>query len=247
MKNEELLELQRINLVNLLNHGAFQFIDKNTPWFPYTSGEIGPYFVQSTAVEKDGEAYAVAIESLVKLATNRFPEFDIVSGGETRDWDFSNPAAVLMRKPHLKLYKSRKPLGALPTGKKVLHIADLNNEGSSVRDHWLPTIKKLEGTIVGVAFFVDRNEAGVGVIESLGLKHASVVPLDNNAWRVVLNSGYIDSAVYDELVFRTENKREWALKVLRENLDFYRAFANDPLNAERAKKILRTYPEITEM
>ena len=58
--------IQATNLRNLLNTGAFQFVDERTPWFPYTSGQVGPYYVQSTTVEKDGAAYATAIRSLSK-------------------------------------------------------------------------------------------------------------------------------------------------------------------------------------
>ena len=55
------LTMQETNLRNLLNTGAFRFVDEHTPWFPYTSGQVGPYYVQSTTVEKDGVAYATAV------------------------------------------------------------------------------------------------------------------------------------------------------------------------------------------
>lgn len=237
------IELQGANLKNLLDTGAFQFINNETPWFPYTSGEVGPYYVQSVAVEKDGAAYAFAVESIVKLIEADFSGFDVISGGETRDWDFSNPVAFAMRKPHLKLYKNGKALGASVTGKKVLHVADLNNEGSSVRDYWLPMIKSLGGELAGVVFFVDRNEDGVAVLDSLGLKHGSVVLLDEPAWKVVLESGCISRTVYEGLVRRIADKRAWAISALMDNPAYFLKFKNDKATREKAVKIQRTYPE----
>ncbi|MCA1809334.1 MAG: hypothetical protein LC725_07800, partial [Lentisphaerae bacterium] len=184
-------QLQAANLQNLLRTGAFRFVDETTPWFPYTSGQIGPYYVQSISVESDGAAYAEAVAALVQLIREWGIEFDVIAGGETRDWDFSNPCAVLLRRPHLKIYKDGRTLGADVSGRRVLHIADLNNEGSSVRDYWLPYITRAGGKLVGVAAFVDRLEEGVPVMASLNLPLAAVVPLDDQAWHVALDGGHI--------------------------------------------------------
>lgn len=246
MEINERLQLQRENLVNLLRSGAFQFIDEKTPWFPYTSGEIGPYYVQSIAVEKDGAAYVKAVDSLVNLIKTGFPDCDLISGGETRDWDFSNPVAYALGKPHLKLYKNGKMLGADPAGKRVLHVADLNNEGSSVRDYWLPAVRKSGGDFAGVVFFVDRLEDGARVMDSLGLQHDSVVPLNEQAWAIVRDSGYISEAVYGELVKRIADKRAWALDRLKTHKSYFMDFQKQEANRDKASKIIKTYPEIAE-
>lgn len=240
------VDLQELNLRNLLKTGAFQFVDENTPWFPYTSGQIGPYYVQSTTIEKDGKAYATAIHSMVEFIQSEANAFDAISGGETRDWDFSNPVAVAMQKPHIKIYKDGKTLGGLISDKKILHIADLNNEGSSIRDFWKPTIEKHGGQLTGVVSFVDRMEDGFTMLQQLGLSVMSVIPLNEHAWNLALQEGSISQQVHDTLINRMKDKHSWAIRALLEHPDYFKAMYNDPSTNAKALKIMQTYPEIKE-
>lgn len=235
---------QATNLRNLLNTGAFRFVDELTPWFPYTSGQIGPYYVQSTTVEKDGVAYATAIQSLIDLIRAEVGAFDAVSGGETRDWDFSNPVAVALHKPHLKIYKDGKVLGADITGKNFLHVADLNNEGSSVRDYWKPIIEQGGGRLVGVVSFVDRMEEGFTLLTKLGIRLFCVVPLDARAWDIARKTGHVSTTLYTALVARLTNQNAWAERALLRNPDYFRRFYHDPKTFDKAVRIMKTYPRI---
>lgn len=237
--------MQEINLRNLLNTGAFRFVDERTPWFPYTSGQVGPYYVQSITVEKDGESYATAIQSLVSLIQAEFGAFDAISGGETRDWDFSNPVAIALRKPHLKMYKDGKILGADIAGKKFLHVADLNNEGSSVRDYWKPIIEQGGGQLVGVVSFVDRMEDGFTVLKKLGIRLFCVVPLDARAWAIARTTGHVSETLYAQLVARQDNRDAWAERVLLSHPDYLRRFYQDPKTRAKAAKIINTYTRIS--
>ncbi len=237
-------ELQELNLNNLLKTGAFQFADEKTPWFPYTSGQIGPYYVQTITVEKNGRTYAAAIESFARFVESEVPPFDAVSGGETRDWDFSNPLAVALRKPHVKLYKERDPLGASIEGKSILHVSDLNNEGSSVRDFWKPAIEKRGGRLVGLLSFVDRMEDGFFMLQELGVRVMSIVPLDERAWNIALDGGYVSAATHASLIERMKNRRDWAVKSLLQHPDSFRDLFRDPRSRGKALKIMSTYPEI---
>lgn len=235
---------QALNLQHLFRTGAFQFVDERTPWFPYTSGQIGPYYVQSTTVEKDGEAYAAAIASLTELIRAECPPCDALSGGETRDWDFSNPAAVALRKPHVKLYKDGKVLGADPAGKTILHVADLNNEGSSVRDYWKPTLERHGGRLIGVVSFVDRLEDGYTLLRELDLQPRCVVPLDERAWDLALREGAVTREVHAVLVARARDRHAWARHTLLAHPAFFRSFYRDPKTQPKALKILRAYPDL---
>jgi len=244
MHNRSHVDLQETNLRSLLATGAFQFTDEAAPWFPYTSGQIGPYYFQSTTIEKDGAAYATAIRSLVELIQAEAGPFDVISGGESRDWDFSNPVAVALRKPHLKLYKDGKALGADVTGKSVLHVADLNNEGSSLRDYWKPRIEKSGGRLVGFVAFVDRLEDGVAVLKELGVPSLSVVPLNEHSWDLMLRDGAISAAVHRALIERMRDKRAWALRALRGHPDYFRKLYRNPQTQAKALKIMQAYKEI---
>lgn len=244
MNRERRLALQETNLASLLRTGAFQFIDGNTPWFPYTSGQVGPYYVQSIAVEQEGPAYAAAVDSMVELIRADFPAFDAVSGGETRDWDFSNPVAVALQKPHVKLYKDGKTLGAGIRGKMLLHVADLNNEGSSVRDYWKPMVEKAGGTLAGVVFYVDRLEEGTVVMRDLGLRAEAVVPLDEAAWGIALAHKHVSPELFASLVKRSQDRHAWAVHALLDNPEFFRTFATNAKTRDKALKVLQTYPEV---
>lgn len=244
MPTTNYIAMQAENLKNLLATGAFRFVDENTPWFPYTSGQVGPYYIQSTTVEKDGEAYATAIQSLVTLIQAEAGAFDAISGGETRDWDFSNPVAVALRKPHLKIYKDGKVLGAAIQGRTFLHVADLNNEGSSVRDYWKPIIANGGGRLTGVVSFVDRLEEGFNVLKNLGLRQFSVVPLDARAWELARGAGYVSAALYKDLVARRSNRDAWAERTLLAHPDYFHRFHQDPKTRDKARRIINTYPGI---
>ena len=244
MASEDKGTLQETNLRNLIKTGAFCFIDQATPWFPYTSGQVGPYYVQSISVEKDGGKYAHAVKSLIALINAKVDSFDVISGGETRDWDFSNPVAVLMKKPHAKMYKDGRLIGAAVKGKKVLHVADLNNEGSSVRDYWKPILEKNGGSLIGVVSFVDRLEDGYLLFKKMALPCLSVVPLDKTAWDIILKEGYISKGVHRQLVARMQDRRKWAINALLNNPEYFRRFHARKDNCGKVRKIIKKYPEI---
>lgn len=244
MTDNDHLNLQKVNLRNLMETGAFRFIDATTPWFYYTSGQVGPYYVQSVSVEKDGMKYACAVESMIQLINTKVTCFDVISGGETRDWDFSNPVAVLMKKPHAKMYKDGRVIGADLKNKKVLHVADLNNEGSSVRDHWKPIITKNNGVLIAVVSFVDRMEDGFALFKKMALPNYSVVPLGESAWDLVFGEGYISKEVHNQLVARMQDRRKWAINALLANPEYFRRFYAEDTSRAKAQNIMKTYPEI---
>jgi orotate phosphoribosyltransferase len=240
------LQLQQENLALLVKNGGFAFTDK---FFLYTSGQIGPYFVQSIDITKRGSDYAKTINSLIKLIYGYIglDKFDIISGGETRDWDFSNPIAVKLVKPHAKLYKDKAPIGAEIKGKKVLHIADLNNVGSSIRDYWMPWIRKSGGELTDVLFYVDRMEEGTSEIANLGLKSHTLIPLDGNSWQFLLNQNVINIEIYRSLNERLEDKTTWAHNMLRNNPEHLRVYLENNSTRKKALKVINVgYPEIKD-
>ncbi len=236
--------IQEENLLALLRNGAFQFADERKPWFPYTSGQIGPYFVQSIAIERDGAAYAAAVAAMTELSRAGFQNIDAISGGETRDWDFSNPVAVALRLPHIKLYKDGKTLGADIRGKRILHIADLNNEGSSVRDYWKPILEKNGGVMAGVVFYVDRLEDGADVMRELALRSCAVVPLDATAWTLAKREGYLTDGLLASLLARLKDRPGWAMKALQDRPDVFMELYRNEATRGRAEKIIRNYPDL---
>ena len=242
--------LQESNLGLILDNGGFQFT--NT-FFVYTSGEIGPYFVNSEVVVKSPNAYHHAIESLkhAVLYEIGLDNFDVISGGESRDWIFSNHLSTHLeiRKPLRVLYKENaRVFGVDVKGKRVLHVSDLNNEGSSARDLWAPSIKRDGGEIKYYLSYVDRLEKGVKVLGDLGISRHAIVPLDETAWNKMLELGRVDREVYRNIRERAENQDSWGLKMLRgeSGLKTLGELLENPKTKDKADKVLSYYCNLDE-
>lgn len=250
MGMEELVRrgMQERNLNYLKINNGFQFTDT---FFPYTSGQIGPYYVQSGVVQNNPKHYDQACRDISTLVADKTREmsiiFDAIAGGESRDWIFSFAVARKLIKPHTMLYKDGKTVGSPLNGREVIIVSDLNNEGSSLRDLWLPTIKRGLGYVKGIFFYVDRLEDGTEVIKQLGLTNDAVVSLNEYAWDYLQRINEVDQVTYKSLRERMENKDEWAKRMLRSNAGFekFASLSRDPKTQEKAKKILlKGYPSL---
>ena len=240
---------QQENLEILVNNKGFQFTEG---FFPYTSGQIGPYYVQSAVIMGNGTDYYRACEMTQYMIRIYSKKYEVISGGESRDWIFSFPVASRLHLPHAMIYKDGKILGANMEDKNIAHVADLNNEGSSPRDLWVPAIKKAGGDIKHIFFYVDRMEDGVEVMKELGLQSHAAIPLDTKAWDYLLKNNVINQTVYTNLQERAQSKEarhEWAVKMLRSDagLETLAKLLNDEKNKPKGEKILNTgYPDLKQ-
>lgn len=130
-------------------------------------------------------------------------EIDYVSGGERRDWFFSNIIAHLLNKPHITLFKD---LSAVVSNSnfsetteikdlnkaKVLHIADLVTEASSYVRAWVPAIRTLNADIKWSCVVVDRMQGGSQVLANLNIKPFSLVQIDPSLFSKALEKGLIN-------------------------------------------------------
>ena len=134
--------MEKSNVISyLFETKAVKFCEENKPFW-YTSGKIGPYFINAQYVygsEKEAEEllefinkelsnknelpknvfdkvlnqynnnkiYTDSINEMLQCIKDNIniEEIDYVSGGERRDWFFSNLIAYLLKKPHLTIYK----------------------------------------------------------------------------------------------------------------------------------------------
>ena len=217
----------------LFKTNAIRFCEENKPFW-YTSGKIGPYFINTHFVygsEKDAvellsyidealadkmtlpkkvfekvskqyqenEIYKNVIDIMKKYIEENINinEIDYISGGERRDWFFSNILAYLFKKPHISIYKDMTTVVSdfnfentnkveNIEGKKVLHIADLITVASSYIRAWIPAIENLGGKIVASCCVVDRMQGGKEKIEEKGVKSLSLVQVDNSLFKEAL-------------------------------------------------------------
>lgn len=230
----------------LFETNAIRFCEENKPFW-YTSGKIGPYFINTHFVygnEKDAvellsfideclsdkitlpkkvfekvlvqyqnnEIYKNVIDTTLKYIEDNIDisEIDCVSGGERRDWFFSNIIAYLLKKPHISIYKdlstvisdsnfeSTEVVTSLEN-KKVLHVADLITVASSYIRAWIPAIKNLGANICWSCVVVDRMQGGKDKIEAEGIKSLSLVQVDTELFKKALDMGIINEAQLEML------------------------------------------------
>ena len=143
------------------------------------------------------------IKSYIEININ-VNEIDYISGGERRDWFFSNAIAYLLKKPHITIYKDlstvksnfdfsqTKEVSNLE-GKKVLHVADLITVASSYIRAWIPAIKNLGASILWSCVVVDRMQGGKEKLETEGVKSLSLVNVDTDLFKKALELGFINN------------------------------------------------------
>ena len=225
----------------LFDTHAFKVCEENKPFW-YTSGKIGPYFVNAdylygsendskeflnfidmeleneektsipehifnkvlTHYEKN-EIYRYVIDTLkdyIKKNIN-IDDIDYISGGERRDWYFSNIIAYLLKKPHVTIYKDlttvestfnfeeTKEIKSL-SNKKMLHLADLLNQSASFTRAWIPAIENLGSKIVWSVFMVDRLNGGTKTLSDCGVEVHSLLQINDALFVKALELGIIN-------------------------------------------------------
>lgn len=150
------------------------------------------------------EIYKNVIDSVMNyLKTNiNLEEVDYISGGERRDWFFSNIIAYLLNKPHITIYKdlstvvsdskfeNTETISKLEN-KKVLHIADLMTIASSYIRAWIPAIENLGSSIVWSFAVVDRMQGGVENLKAHGIAAHSIIQINSALFQEAFEKGII--------------------------------------------------------
>ena len=268
------------NIVSyLFETNAIRFCEENKPFW-YTSGKIGPYFINTHFVygnEKDAvellsfidEALAnhltlpknVFEKTLKQYNTNEIyknvintmksyieenldvSEIDYISGGERRDWFFSNILAYLLDKPHISIYKDLSTVVSDSKfentevvqnieGKKVLHIADLITVASSYIRAWIPAIENLGGKIEWSCVVVDRMQGGKEKLAEKNVKALSLVDVDSTLFKQALDMGIINEAQQEMLEGFFTNPDE----TMRQFLIAHPEFLENALNSDEKTK-----------
>lgn len=181
------------------------------------------------------EIYKYVIDQMKEyIETNiGVDNIDYISGGERRDWYFSNIMAYLLNKPHVTIYKdlttvlsnsdftSAEPVSSIE-GKNFLHLADLLNQSASFTRAWIPAIKNLGSNIVWSIFAVDRMQGGTETLTNDGVKVHSLLQIDDSLFTTAKDLGVIND----------------------EQLEMLRNFKKDPDGS--MKQFLIDHPEFIE-
>ena len=265
---------------------AVKFCEENKPFW-YTSGKIGPYFINTHFVygsEKDAtellsfidecladkktlpekvfkkvlkqyeenEIYHNVIDAMKNYIEKNIDvsEIDYISGGERRDWFFSNILAYLLGKPHISIYKDLSSVISDSKfensetvnnidNKKVLHVADLVTIASSYIRAWIPAIKNIGGQMCWSCVVVDRMQGGKEKIEAQGVKALSLVNVDNTLFETAYKNGIINENQLTMLKKFFENPDETMKQFLINHPEFLEnSLKADEKTAKRAKLLV---------
>lgn len=161
---------------------------------------------------ENNEIFKYTIDTMIKAITDNVnvAEIDYISGGERRDWYFSNMIAYLLKKPHLTLFKdmeafvspydfsSTEKITDL-TGKKVLNASDLVTAASNYVRSWIPAVRNLNGNLAWTCYVVDRKQGGTEVLEKEGIKTISLAVVDDSLFEKAFELGTINEAQLEML------------------------------------------------
>ena len=269
----------------LFETNAIRFCEENKPFW-YTSGKIGPYFINTHFVygsEKEAtellsfiddclsdkltlpkkvfdktliqynnnEIYKNIIDTMKSFIVRNIniDEIDYVSGGERRDWFFSNMIAHLLGKPHITIFKDLSTVVSDSNfentesvtsldGKKVLHIADLITVASSYIRAWIPAINALGTKICWSCVVVDRMQGGKDKIEAEGVKSFSLVQVDTALFKKALDLKIINKSQFDMLKGFFENPDETMRQFLIEHPEFLENSLNSDEKTKKRAQLL---------
>lgn len=197
----------------------------------------------------ENEIYKNVIDEMIEFITENINvnEIDYISGGERRDWFFSNIIANKLSKPHITIYKD---LNMIVTDSKfekeinqselrnakVLHIADLITEASSYLRAWIPAIQSLGAQIVWSTVVVDRMQGGKEKLENENVKSLSLINIDEKLFEKALGINIINDTQFEMLKNFYENPDETMREFLIEHPEFLEnALVSDEKTASRAK------------
>lgn len=178
-------------------------------------------------------------------------KIDYISGGERRDWFFSNMIAYLFKKPHISIFKDLNTVvsdynfeNSITSktdleGKNVLHIADLITVASSYIRAWIPAIQNLGASIKWSCSVVDRMQGGKDKLKANNIESFSLVNVDESLFKKALELKIINENQFKMLNDFFKNPDETMKNFLIAHPEFLEnALNSDEKTRSRAKLLV---------
>ncbi len=194
--------------------------------------------------------FKAVIDRLVDAVSDL--DFDVVSGGERRDFFFSIPVAARTGKPHVAILKNGtaywsdqnfQMVRELPDralhGQTFLHVADLVTEASSYTRTWLPTIARLGGTITNTAVVVDRVQGGREILAQSGVELTALAKIDLALFENAQQAGLLTPEQTEQVKRFMQDPHQYMVQFLSEHPNFlHEQIRLGGKAAERAQRCL---------
>jgi len=231
-----------------------KFIDENKD----DKGNLPKHIFEETLKQyNSNEIYRDVINQTIDFVKTNIDisEVDYISGGERRDWFFSNIIAHMLGKPHISIFKDLSVVindanfvgvgvfgdASNLNGAKVLHIADLITEASSYLRAWIPAIKALNAKIVWSVSIVDRLQGGKEKLENEGIQSFSIVSENHNLFTKAHEMNLINDETLKMLNEYISNPDETMKKFIKNHPEFLEnALKSDEKTAARAKMCIES-------
>ena len=198
---------------------------------------------------ENSSIYKDVINNMKEFITSNIDisQIDYISGGERRDWFFSEIIAFLLNKPHITLFKNLDTLVSTSDfssttiaqnleGKNILHIADLITVASSYEKLWIPAITKLGAKILWSTVVVDRMQGGEELLAKNGIKSFAMVGINVELFNKAKELNLLSNNQYSMLINFYNNPDGSMREFLLENPNFLEnALNSDEKTAKRAK------------
>ena len=178
-------------------------------------------------------------------------KIDYISGGERRDWFFSNMIAYLLKKPHISIFKDLNTVisdynfeNSITSksdldGKNVLHVADLITVASSYIRAWIPAIQNLGASIKWSCSVVDRMQGGKDKLKANNIESFSLVNVDESLFKKALELKIINENQFNMLNDFFKNPDETMKNFLIAHPEFLESALNsDEKTRSRAKLLV---------
>lgn len=201
---------------------------------------------------KNNSIYQYTINTMIQAIKENvnIDDIDYISGGERRDWYFSNIIAYLLKKPHLTLFKdleafvspydfsSTEKIADL-TKKKVLNCSDLVTAASNYVRSWIPAIRNLHGNLAWTCYVVDRKQGGTEILEKEGVKTISLSSVDDSLFEKAYELNIINVVQLELLKKFYKNPYQTMRKFLIAHPEFLKnALNSDEKTIKRAKLLI---------
>ena len=209
-----------------------------------------PYLLCEKIMEHydNNKIYQTVIDKLVEYIQNNFETklIDYISGGERRDWFFSIPVAQLLGKPHITIFKDLSTVASTSdfeestiidsvSGKRIFHLADILNTGSSFQKSWVPAINKLGSKINWALFVVDRNQRGDKNLKELEIQDYSLMKISKELFEIAVEQNIISTSQCDILCKYFEDPDG----TMREFINNHPTFIDDTINNSKDEKAVK--------
>lgn len=195
---------------------------------------------------RNSAQYQQVIGAMVAKAKSEFPaeNFDVVSGGERRDWLFSIPFAHEIGKRHVFLFKNKTTYctESFKADERALHVADLINNAASYFDLWFPLLAKAQLDYIGTLCVNIRGTNGLKRLQEHGKKTVTLNNVDVSFFEKSLASGLIDSDTLAEIKTYFASSAEWAKKYLMQDTKLFAVERLDPKSFERLQSFFANDP-----